>query len=264
MNEAGLHDGVRHPGLGSCGTKPAFANLYYRDADCTEIWRTNIAAFQQLWFAIDSAQLGVAGASKWDAYWAVYDINSVKQQVYWLTGPPWERYPLTPSFHALSLLNHVTVPGWRILRVLPWDDSDWLVPNGDDGQPIWDQPGGNASADQPEQELVAYSGPNDEYTIMGLDTRGRELNGISAEPPSAYSIGGLPAEHPVPPRSVERKRRRDELRRRHRHVQRCGRCALRRAAPRGLRAHDRSGRVSATARDPTRAGPRARVSSVRS
>ena len=45
--------GIR--GLANCGTKPTFNFLYYGDADCTEIWRTNIAGFQQLWFAIGSA-----------------------------------------------------------------------------------------------------------------------------------------------------------------------------------------------------------------
>jgi hypothetical protein len=69
--------GIR--GRNTCGTKPTFNFLYYGDADCTEIWRTNIAGFQQLWFAIDSAQLGVAGASKWDAFWAVYDRSSLNQ-----------------------------------------------------------------------------------------------------------------------------------------------------------------------------------------
>jgi hypothetical protein len=172
-------------GYQTCGTKPSLVNRYYRDADCTEIWRTNIAAFQQLWFAIDSAQLGVAGASKWDAYWAVYDRTSVNAQVYWMTGPPDEGYPLLPTYHALSLLYHATAPGWKILRVGPWYDDDESVPQ-------W-RIEGHRSNDSPEQELVSFAGPNGELTVMGLDTNGRSLNTVSSDPPSSYSIGGLPA-----------------------------------------------------------------------
>jgi len=171
-------------GYQTCGTKPSLINRYYRDADCTEIWRTNVAAFQQLWFAIDSAQLGVAGAAKWDAYWAVYDRNSINQQVYWMTGPPDEGYPLLPSYHALSLLYHVTAPGWKILRVGPWGPDD-------EGVPTYGIEG-HSSLDQREQELVSFAGPNGELTVMGLDTHGRQLNAASTEPPSSYSIGGLP------------------------------------------------------------------------
>jgi hypothetical protein len=181
--------GIR--GRNTCGTKPAFNFLYYGDADCTEIWRTNIAAFQQFWFAIDSAQLGVAGASKWDAYWAVYDRNSVNQQLYWMTGPPSEGYTLTPTYHAMSLLYHVTQPGWRIVQVGPWDDDDWNVPSDEAGNPRWDVVGGNSSSDQPEQELVAYAGPDGQLTVLGIDTKGRSLNDVSADPQSSYSIGGL-------------------------------------------------------------------------
>jgi len=172
-------------GLGTCGTKPTAANTYYSaDPTCPEIWRTNIGAFQQLWFAIDSAQLGVAGAAKWDAYWAVYDNTIVPPQVYWMTGPASEGYPLTPTYDVMSLLFHVTVPGWQIIGVEPWDSSDWSVAKYEIE--------GHSSNDQPEKELVAYAGPNGELTIVGLDTHGKDLNTVSTDPPSSYSIGGLP------------------------------------------------------------------------
>jgi hypothetical protein len=175
--------GIR--GYISCGTKPALRDRYYRDADCTDIWRTNIAAFQQLWFAIDSAQLGVAGAAKWDAYWAIYDRTSINAQVYWMTGPPSEGYALQPTYYAMWLLFHTTAPGWKIMRVDPWNDDDSSVPAyGVEG---------HTSNDQPEQELVSYAGPNGELTVVGLDTHGRSLNGVSPDAPSAYSIGGLTA-----------------------------------------------------------------------
>ena len=49
--------GIR--GYNTCAGKPTLPvgdHLYYRDRSCTEIWRTNIAGFQQLWFNIDAAQ----------------------------------------------------------------------------------------------------------------------------------------------------------------------------------------------------------------
>ena len=161
-------------------------NTYYAaDPACPEIWRTNIGGFQQLWFAIGSAQLGYTGAAKWDAYWGVYDLTLSPPQVYWTVGPASEGSPLTPSYHALSLLFHTTVPGWQVVRVAPWDESDWGVATyGIEG---------HASKDTPEKELAAYTGPNGELTILGLDTHGRDLNTVSAEPPASYSVGGLPA-----------------------------------------------------------------------
>jgi hypothetical protein len=176
--------GIR--GIAACGTKPSIANTYYAgDPACPEIWRTNIGGFQQLWFAIESAQLGYTGAAKWDAYWGVYDRTLNPPQVYWTVGPASEGSPLTPSYYALALLFHTTVPGWQVIRVAPWDESDWGVPAyGIEG---------HSSKDTPEKELAAYAGQSGELTILGLDTNGRALNAPSAEPPSAYSIGGLPA-----------------------------------------------------------------------
>ena len=175
--------GIR--GLAKCGTKPTFADLYYAaDPDCSEIWRTNIAGFQQLWFTIDSAQLGVAGASKWDAFWGRYDNSSATNQLYWMVGPPTEGSPLTPTYWAMSLAFHTTEPGWQIIQVEPWNDSDWSVKTyGVEG---------HSSNDQPEKELVAYAGSTGELTVLGLDTHGKALNTVSPDASPAYSIGGLP------------------------------------------------------------------------
>ena len=119
--------GVR--GVATCGTKPVDRERVLRgDPACPEIWRTNIGAFQQLWFAIGSAQLGYTGAAKWDAYWGVYDKTKLPPQVYWTVGPPTEGWPLTPSYHALSLLFHTTVPGWQVVRVAPWDETTGACP----------------------------------------------------------------------------------------------------------------------------------------
>ena len=67
----------------------------------------------------------------------------------------------------------------------PWESNDWTVP-------AYQVPGGATSDDTPEKELVAYAGPNGELTVVGLDTRGRNLNTASPDAPDAYSIGGLP------------------------------------------------------------------------
>jgi hypothetical protein len=176
--------GIR--GYTTCDGKPSIAALpvYYRDASCTAIWRTNIAGFQQLWFDIDSAQLGVAGTSKWDAFWNRYDNSSVNNQLYWTIGPPTEGSPLTPTYYALSLLFHATAPGWQVVGVEPWDSTD-------SGVPAYGIEG-HSSLDRPEKELAAYAGPNGELTIVGLDTHGRNLNTVSTEQAPSYSIGGLP------------------------------------------------------------------------
>ena len=101
-----------------------------------------------------------------------------------MTGPASEGYPVTPTYNVMSLLYDVTAPGWKIIGVAPWDDSDWSVPAyGVEG---------HSSNDTPEKELVGYAGPNGELTLLGLDTNGRNLNGVSADPIVQYSIGGLP------------------------------------------------------------------------
>ena len=141
-------------------------------SDGTQTARTNVAAFQQLWFDLASTQLGFTAAVKWDAYWAKYDLGT---QAYYMIGPASEGWPLFPAYHATRLLLQTTERGWTALGVEPWTDDDWRVD----------------LADQPEKEIAAFSGPGGELTLLGLDSRGRDLNGASAEKPS-YSIGGLP------------------------------------------------------------------------
>ena len=102
-----------------------------------------------------------------------------------MIGPPTEGSPLTPTYNAMRLLFHTTVPGWQIVGVEPWEENDWAVPAyGIEG---------HTSSDTPEKELAAYAGPDGELTILGLDTNGRNLNAASTAAPAAYSIGGLPA-----------------------------------------------------------------------
>ena len=155
-------------------SRPVPRHGFYDDG--TEMRRTNVAAFQTLWFFIASAQLGYAGTAKWDAYWGMYDFSSPGNQSYWLTGTAAEGWPLFPTYHSLRLLLQTTQRGWEVVQVAPWDESDWKA-----GVP-----------DQQEKELVAYAGPGGALTLMGLDTHARFLNTASSESPQ-YSIGGLPA-----------------------------------------------------------------------
>ena len=153
--------------------KPTPRHGFYDDG--TEMRKTNIAAFQTLWFFIASAQLGYTGTAKWDAYWGMYDTSSPGNQSYWLTGTAAEGWPLFPTYHSLRLLLQTTQRGWEVVQVGPWDESDWKV----------------GVADQQEKELVAYAGSGGALTVMGLDTHARFLNTVSAES-STYSLGGLP------------------------------------------------------------------------
>lgn len=142
-------------------------------ADGTPMARTNIAAFQQLWFNVLAAQLGYEGTVKWDAYWGKYNVDYVA--AHYLIGPAEEGWPLFPAYHALRLLFQTTARGWQVLGVDPWANDDWV----------------DEVADQPEQEVAAYAGPDNELTLVGLDTNARGLNAGSAET-VPYSIGGLP------------------------------------------------------------------------
>ena len=98
-----------------------------------------------------------------------------------MTGSAAEGWPLLPTYHSLHLLLETTQRGWEVVQVAPWEEDDWKV-----GVP-----------DQPEKELAAYTAADGSVTVMGLDSHGRELNTVSSEPPSAYSIGGLPANKPL-------------------------------------------------------------------
>ena len=152
--------------------KPNVESGYWEDG--TDIARTNIAAFQQLWFDLAAAQLGFTGSVKWDAYWGRYHANY--NSLYALIGPAAEGWPLFPGYHATNLLLQTTARGWQVLQVGPWEDDDWKV-----GVP-----------DGAEKELAAYSDGAGQLTLMGLDSHGRGLNAVSPESPE-YSIGGLPA-----------------------------------------------------------------------
>jgi hypothetical protein len=166
ITESGVRGIINMAGL------PALQPGYWEDG--TPMSRTNISAFQQLWFDLASAQMGFAGSVKWDAYWGRY--LGTYNASWSLIGPAAEGWPLFPAYHALRLLLQTTQRGWQVVEVSPWEENDWLLGHTDDA----------------EKEIVAYTDGAGHVTLMGLDTHGRGLNGISGESP-AYSIGGLPA-----------------------------------------------------------------------
>ena len=207
------------------------ANTYYAaDPTCPEIWRTNIAGFQQFWFEVASAQLGSRDREVGRVL-GVYDRTLNPPQVYWMTGPPTEGSPLTP-----------TTTRWRCssTRRSPVGRSSAST-HGTRATGPCRRTGSRVTEQRQAREGArGLRRPDGELTILGLDTHGRASTSRLRDPPSQYSIGGLPPNTYVHPCRVERDRRRDELDRRNGHDER-GRCrALRGAAPRSVRADDRA------------------------
>jgi hypothetical protein len=129
--------------------------------DGTPMARTNLEAFQQAWFGVLAARLGYVGILRWDLHYAKYDNGT---QSYWLIGPPDEGWPALPSYNALHLFTATVKPGWSVVSV-----------DGDAGTKL----------------VSAYTGPGDALTLIGLDTSGAQLVGVSPTV-STYAIGGLP------------------------------------------------------------------------
>jgi hypothetical protein len=130
------------------------------------VTQTNVNAFQQAWFDIESAQLGYAGTVKWDSYFSNYDNTP---QAFFMLGQ-WDEngvWPVYPIYNVVRLLTATTHPGWNVTGVEADSQLD------------------------PRLE-AAYAGPNGELTITGLDRDGGQLNGVSTTL-VAYAIGGLPA-----------------------------------------------------------------------
>ena len=129
------------------------------------ICETNVAGFQTAWFQIRAAQLGFAGTIKWDCHFGKYDRGT---QAYYAVGQPTTNgWPTYPTYHALKLVTTTTRAGWSVRDVRPASRGD-------------------------PRKLVAFGDPAGEITIIGLDSRGAQLNGTSAKK-VPYAIGGLPA-----------------------------------------------------------------------
>jgi hypothetical protein len=127
--------------------------------------QTNVNAFQQAWFDVESAALGYAGTVKWDSYFGKYDNGS---QAYFMIGQ-WDDggiWPTYPVYNVVRLLTAATHPGWNVTSVE--DDS------------IFDS-----------RLAASYAGPGGELTVVGLDRQGGQLNDASATV-VPYAIGGLP------------------------------------------------------------------------
>jgi hypothetical protein len=131
-------------------------------SDGTPISQTNVSAFQHAWFDVLSSKLGYVGTSKWDSYFGRYDNST---QAYYMIGDPQSGWPLYPLYNFVRLLTSTVKPGWSVVGVESVLNTTRLV--------------------------TAYTGKNGQRTVVGLDTAGAQLNGVSPTAVS-YVIGGLP------------------------------------------------------------------------
>jgi Glycosyl hydrolase catalytic core len=165
-------------GLPTSGRKPVFVTEYGvrgrrgakvpapgTYADGTPLAQTRISAFQHAWFQIVATQLGYVGTVKWDCYAGKYDRGT---QAHYVIGPWRNRWPLYPTYHVMRLVTETTAPGWKVVAV--------------------EQRRPSART----KHLTAFTGPEHELTILGLDAAGSTLNGVSPIQVT-YTIGGLPS-----------------------------------------------------------------------
>ena len=129
--------------------------------DGTPITETNVSAFEHAWFDILSSRLGYSGTSKWDTYFGRYDKGV---QAYYMIGSPDRGWPKHPMYNLFYLVTATVKPGWHAVELDAVPGTTRLV--------------------------TAYTGGWD-WTLVGLDTAGAQLNGASTVQ-VPYSIGGLP------------------------------------------------------------------------
>ena len=135
--------------------------------DGTPITQTNISAFQHAWFDVLAADLGYLGTSKWDSYYGKYDNGT---QAYYLIGAPQSGWPLYPMYNLLQLFTTTVKRGWQVVSVDSVPDTSRI--------------------------LAAYLGQKKQFTVIGLDTAGAQLNaGVPTATP--YSVAGFPPSKPV-------------------------------------------------------------------
>jgi hypothetical protein len=139
---------------------PAYQPGVWADG-MTPMAQTNVNAFQLAWFDILASRLGYPATISWDAFNAKYDSGT---QDFSCIGPA-PAFQLRPCYWLLRMFTATTDPGWEVLGV-PGYSGGRLV--------------------------TAYAGPMGQFTVIGLDRNGGQLNDPSG-PPVAYSIGGLPA-----------------------------------------------------------------------
>ena len=156
--------------------------------------KTNIAAFQQLWFDIASAQLATAGRSSGTPYWGRTYNSSAGNQSYWMFGPAAEGWPLFPTYSRApaALPDDAARLAGRARCAV--DEDDWKL-----GEP-----------DERGEGAGRVRGSDGELTVMGLDTHGRNLN-TRLRRNAAVQHRRPAAEHDVQSGALERNRGRREL-----------------------------------------------------
>jgi hypothetical protein len=130
-------------------------------SDGTPMRKTNVNAFQHLWFDVLATKLGFRGTVKWDSYYSKYDNGT--QAFYMINGPD-EAWSRNPVYWSTRFLTRSVLPDWRVVAV-----------QGAVGTKV----------------LSAFSGPGGGWTVLGLDAAGASSNGISPTV-APYAVGGLP------------------------------------------------------------------------
>jgi hypothetical protein len=130
-------------------------------ADGTPMRKANVNGFQHLWFDVLATKLGYRGTVKWDSYFAKYDNGT--QAFYMINGPD-EAWSRNPVYWATRLLTQTVRRGWRVVAV-----------DGAVGTKL----------------VSAFTGAAGEVTVIGLDTSGATLNGVSPTQVT-YTVAGLP------------------------------------------------------------------------
>src|SRR5690348_2538854 len=112
---------------------------YYQapDGSITPVNETNIAAYEQAWFNMQSVNDGFVGMSKWDFYRAQYDFS---YQDYSLIGylfnvaPGQDRWPLRPAYNMEWLMANTTGQHWQVLGQSGGSGAKLITPvRGPDG-----------------------------------------------------------------------------------------------------------------------------------
>jgi hypothetical protein len=130
-------------------------------ADGTPMRKAAVNGFQHLWFDVLASKLGYRGTVKWDSYFAKYDNGT--QAFYMINGPD-EAWSRNPVYWATRLLTQTVRRGWRVVSV-----------DGAVGTKL----------------VTAFTGASGELTVIGLDTSGATLNGVSPTQVT-YTVAGLP------------------------------------------------------------------------
>ena len=117
--------------------------------DGTPITETNVSAFEHAWFDILSSRLGVCRHEQADMYFGRYDKGT---QAYYMIGGPDRGWPKHPMYNLFYLMTSTVEPGRHAVELDAAPGTTRLV--------------------------TAYTGWRD-WSIVGLDTAGAQLNGAS-------------------------------------------------------------------------------------